>query len=995
MQIEEINAASARKATDRELKNLRFRCIQLFAAFAEGAEQVGGLSKEEFIQKYVTLRLEMKRRGISIATQTELDNLVASKYLKNAYQDKKLIDPAWADKSYNRAKARMRDIEEDLKMALCKSAVYSLDVPSLGEVVLVESYISIAGSFVKSPLDASDMDVVIRDPDEQRDEGMELKLSRLLAKLTEKDPHFIYAPKGPHSTYIPIFDLVLRARSATKKVSVVERDLSKKLSPAQQKEVDAESEKIRANKETSEAQKPHKFRPAEWTHPNGHPRCLLCGSEEPIYGECCGLAMEDDPEKVQAFYDRLTAERGDDGRLGKAVGIRPGSKFTPLKTKGGYGELEFSSVEPSWTEFAQGYIPDPGVAVETKYDGFRSTIHKEGDKIEIQTEDAHRDLSGWCPDVVKEVQGIKASSLVLDSELMIYVDGKKVERKDMGQYLSQHPKEPFKSTCAVFDVLYFDGEALNKLSWTERQAYLDKVFQGKDELNLKQVQPTICKTEAQFRMAVKKHAGEPHSEGAMLKVITSDYPLSGSTSLWAKVKNFKEIRCKVAAREPADGKGYRYDCEIEDGIHIGKTYSSAIEAQVGDVLEVVVAEVKYDEAEDKFTWDNPIPRALKPKGTALTTKQQALALTRLGRTQNVLKDLVLDSSDWADQLDKAKEFGNLSYDQGDEGNGVAQVHMMGFTEEEIQEVRDESDRIMVARLDLLKLGKFLRGLLGPRGAHIDMRFRRGKDAYFEGNELFVGDLDGFGKLIHLKTGKPIRAGWKQSRVGEQREEVIRGPLGWMEAGARKVEIFPPGEAGATSQKFGFMVQIDKFKWSLYYVKDTRHAYKFHFEGGRIFNGNWLFSAVPIGEGGSRIWLVSILDDDDHTKPTPEERQKAFLRFMKTDKKKQVVGGVVYEPDAVDTQGDWTDAEEIEKAMYRFMEKYADQTKRIKVMHKGKVYHFPILECFQPEEDTKKGDQVIKAGSWWIMIKVKEPEIWDEIEAGKLTGFSMGGSAKSD
>lgn len=93
--------------------------------------------------------------------------------------------------------------------------------------------------------------------------------------------------------------------------------LWEKLSPAKQKEYDAETAKIKANKETPEAQKPHKFQRAKWTFGNGHPRCLLCGSEEPIYDECCGLAMEKDPKAVQAFYDKLTAERGSKGLMPK------------------------------------------------------------------------------------------------------------------------------------------------------------------------------------------------------------------------------------------------------------------------------------------------------------------------------------------------------------------------------------------------------------------------------------------------------------------------------------------------------------------------------------------------------------------------------------------------------------------------------------------------------------------------------------------------------
>lgn len=52
---------------------------------------------------------------------------------------------------------------------------------------------------------------------------------------------------------------------------------------------DRESEKIRRNRKyKKEAREPHPFTPAEWTHPNGHPRCILCGDEERTGGKCPG-----------------------------------------------------------------------------------------------------------------------------------------------------------------------------------------------------------------------------------------------------------------------------------------------------------------------------------------------------------------------------------------------------------------------------------------------------------------------------------------------------------------------------------------------------------------------------------------------------------------------------------------------------------------------------------------------------------------------------------
>lgn len=46
---------------------------------------------------------------------------------------------------------------------------------------------------------------------------------------------------------------------------------------------------IRENKKKPEATRRHRFTPAQWTHPNYHPRCLVCGDEESESGYCEGL----------------------------------------------------------------------------------------------------------------------------------------------------------------------------------------------------------------------------------------------------------------------------------------------------------------------------------------------------------------------------------------------------------------------------------------------------------------------------------------------------------------------------------------------------------------------------------------------------------------------------------------------------------------------------------------------------------------------------------
>lgn len=49
---------------------------------------------------------------------------------------------------------------------------------------------------------------------------------------------------------------------------------------------EAESEKIKENKKLPKAHERHKFQAAHWTHPNGHPRCMICGDEERTEGLC-------------------------------------------------------------------------------------------------------------------------------------------------------------------------------------------------------------------------------------------------------------------------------------------------------------------------------------------------------------------------------------------------------------------------------------------------------------------------------------------------------------------------------------------------------------------------------------------------------------------------------------------------------------------------------------------------------------------------------------
>jgi hypothetical protein len=108
----------------------------------------------------------------------------------------------------------------------------------------------------------------------------------------------------------------------------------------------------------------------------------------------------------------------------------------------------------------------------------------------------------------------------------------------------------------------------------------------------------------------------------------------------------------------------------------------------------------------------------------------------------------------------------------------------------------------------------------------------------------------------------------------------------------------------------------------------------------------------------------------------------FVEFRKQDSRRQVVLGVVYAPNAVDSQGDYASAETIEKAAYRFLA--SGRVQALDINHDGKACGARVVESF-----ISKGDDELPAGSW-VMGAWCPPEVWGDVLEGRLTGFSLTG-----
>jgi len=126
--------------------------------------------------------------------------------------------------------------------------------------------------------------------------------------------------------------------------------------------------------------------------------------------------------------------------------------------------------------------------------------------------------------------------------------------------------------------------------------------------------------------------------------------------------------------------------------------------------------------------------------------------------------------------------------------------------------------------------------------------------------------------------------------------------------------------------------------------------------------------------------------------------KARFGFVKVDSKEYIVGGVVYPSDgSFDSQGDRTSPEENWKALKKYMLKYSEDNKMIKISHKGEKKNIPIVESYFAEDDHFKGGYMpenrVMKGDWYMSLYLGDhKDIFELVEKGELTGFSMAGTA---
>ena len=111
------------------------------------------------------------------------------------------------------------------------------------------------------------------------------------------------------------------------------------------------------------------------------------------------------------------------------------------------------------------------------------------------------------------------------------------------------------------------------------------------------------------------------------------------------------------------------------------------------------------------------------------------------------------------------------------------------------------------------------------------------------------------------------------------------------------------------------------------------------------------------------------------------------KIIKADTDRQLLYGVVLEPEMVDTQDDIMSAQEIEKSAHYYLE----NSRTVGYRH-SQPADACVRESYIAPVDFEMNGQAVKKGSWVMCVYVRDQSIWDQVKAGMITGFSVGGFA---
>lgn len=150
----------------------------------------------------------------------------------------------------------------------------------------------------------------------------------------------------------------------------------------------------------------------------------------------------------------------------------------------------------------------------------------------------------------------------------------------------------------------------------------------------------------------------------------------------------------------------------------------------------------------------------------------------------------------------------------------------------------------------------------------------------------------------------------------------------------------------------------------------------------------------------RLDSITLTVSDDSQRATwplsrePVEPAAPDVQFLKADGARQIVWGIVLEPEIEDAHGDLVSAADVELAAHRFLYQRCPIALQHVVGAPDSVR--PVESYVVPVDvtvQTPRGPELVRAGSWVLAVHIPDSELWALVESEGFTGWSIAGWGK--
>ncbi|MEM4152823.1 MAG: ATP-dependent DNA ligase [Candidatus Pacearchaeota archaeon] len=264
---------------------------------------------------------------------------------------------------------------------------------------------------------------------------------------------------------------------------------------------------------------------------------LRLGIGDPTIMDSLSKAISGDRMKLRADIERAYNLCSDLGLVAKVLFEKGEKGLKEFKIQVGLPiRMALAERLPS----AEDIIKKIGkCAVETKYDGLRLQIHKQGEKIEIFSRNLER-MTHMFPDIVQGIKRqIKAETAILEGEAVAYNEETgeffpfqvTITRKRKYEIEKRAKEAPL--VLFTFDLLYLDGKDLTQKPYLERTKLLTKII--KKGFTIRQAEKIITDDPKILEKFFEENI-ERGTEGIIAKRLDAPYQAGARNFNWIKLK---------------------------------------------------------------------------------------------------------------------------------------------------------------------------------------------------------------------------------------------------------------------------------------------------------------------------------------------------------------------------------------------------------------------------------------------------------------------------